>query len=450
MNVMRLKIRVLALVPSFVFCFLLAVWGVFAQEQTILIKNGTLVPVVGNQISNGSILLENGKIAEIGTDITAPSDAYVIDAQGKFIYPGMVALMTSIGVTGYPGAGNDQNEVGVSTPHMDPYDALNPEDSTIEVTRMGGVTTVHTTSGSRNVFNGKSVVINLEGNLAPEMLLKPYAAQIFNIGARQTNRYPSTLPGTASLIRDKLNNAVLYAEKLKKEKAKENQKDKKADKSKETSSPFKRDLEMEALVPVVSGKVPALFLTSNEVTIRNALNIIREYKLKAIIQAGEGIQKYADQLAAAKIPLIWAGTTIVPNRWQPFDFYYCMAGKLAQKGVLFTFAQGGFGSGSHGVRNLPVPAALSVAHGLPEAEAIRALTINAAKILGIDDKVGSLEVGKLANVVIWSGSPIQMRSRVETVIIAGKIIPMTSVQTRLRNKFDKIVRDRLNRKGKKK
>ena len=190
-------------------------------------------------------------------------------------------------------------------------------------------------------------------------------------------------------------------------------------------------------------------MTTNEATIRNALNIIREYKLKGIIQAGEGIQKYAPQLAAAKIPLIWAGTTIVPNRWEPYDLYYRMAGTLAQKGVLFTFVQSGFGSGSHGVRNLPVTAALSVAHGLSEEEAVKALTINPARILGIDDKVGSLEVGKLANVVVWSGSLIQMSSRIETVVIKGKIIPMTSVQTRLRDKFDKIVRERLRKKAKK-
>ena len=436
---MNKKTRILCLA----LLFFLVVYGAFSQEKTILIKNATIVPVVGKNITNGSILLQDGKIAKIGVNITATADAVVIDAQGKYVYPGLVALMTSIGVTGYPGAGDDQNEVGVSTPQMDPYDALNPEDSTVEVTRMGGITTVQTTSGSRNVFNGKSVVINLEGNLASDMLLKAYAAQIFNIGAKQANRYPSTLPGTVSMIRDKLNKALLYAEKQ----TKSTQKDKKEEK--QTDSTFKRDLEMEALVPVVTGKIPVIILTNNEAAIRNALNIIREYKLKGIIQAGEGIRKYAEQLAAAKIPLIWAGTTIVPNRWEPYDLYYRMAGTLAQKGVLFTFVQGGFGSGSHGVRGLPVPAALSVAHGLSEEEAIKALTINPAKILGIDDKVGSLEVGKLANVVVWSGSPIQMSSRIETVVIKGKIIPMTSVQTRLRDKFDKIVRERLRKKAKK-
>jgi imidazolonepropionase-like amidohydrolase len=112
---------------------------------------------------------------------------------------------------------------------------------------------------------------------------------------------------------------------------------------------------------------------------------------------------------------------------------------MAEKGVLFAFEVGG----SHNVRNLPMPAALSVANGLAEEEAIKALTINPARILGIDNMVGSLEVGKTANIAVWSGSPIQMRSRVQQVIISGKVIPLTSYQTRLRDKFEPIVRGRL-------
>lgn len=141
-------------------------------QESILIKNGTIVPVVGNAIPNGSLLIRQGKIAEIGANITAGPGVRVIDASGMYVYPGMVAAMTAIGVTGYPGAGNDQNEIGVSTPHVDPYDALNPEDETIEVTRIAGVTTVHTSSGSANVLNGKSVILNLEGNLASEMAIR--------------------------------------------------------------------------------------------------------------------------------------------------------------------------------------------------------------------------------------------------------------------------------------
>jgi imidazolonepropionase-like amidohydrolase len=119
---------------------------------------------------------------------------------------------------------------------------------------------------------------------------------------------------------------------------------------------------------------------------------------------------------------------------------------LAEKGILFTFDSGGYGPGSRNVRNITRPAAISVAHGLSEKDALEALTINPARILGIADEVGSLEKGKIANVAIWTGSPIQGRSRVETVIIKGKLIPMTSFQTRLYKKFKKIVGERMKKK----
>ena len=411
--------------------------------ETILIKNGTIVPIKSGDSSVGDILIENGRISQIAPNIPPPSGAEVIDATGKYVYPGLVAVMTAVGVTGYPRAGNDTDEVGTSTPHMDPYDAINPEDDCIEVTRVGGITTVQTVAGSRSVINGKSVVLHLGGTLAEEMVAKRYVAQIFNMGATEQNKYPSTRPGVTSYIRDMLNKAKDYAEKQSDSDRKPDT-DKKSENDKDDWS--KRDLALEALIPVVEGKVPVIFITSNEVTIRNALAIIDEYKLKGIIRAGDGLLKYADRIAEANIPVIWAGTESVPERWEPHDLNFHTAAVLAEKGILFTFDPGGYGLGSRSVRNITRPATISVAHGLPETDALEALTINPAKILGIGDEVGSLEEGKIANVAIWTGSPIQERSRVETVIIKGKRIPMVSFQTRLYDKFRKIVEERMKKK----
>jgi len=411
--------------------------------ETILIKNGTIVPVAGGPSSVGDLLIENGRISQIAQNIQPPSGADVIDASGKYVYPGLVAVMTAVGVTGYPRAGNDTDEVGTSTPQMDPYDAINPEDDCIEVTRVGGVTTVHTVAGTRSVINGKSVVLHLGGTLAEDMVAKRYVAQIFNMGATEQNKYPSTRPGVISYIRDMLNQAKDYAKKQSDRDAKSDT-EKKSDNDKD--APAKRDLAMEALVPVVTGKTPAIFITNNEVTIRNALAIIEEYKLRGIIRAGDGILKYADKIAEANIPVIWAGTESVPERWEPHDLNYHTAAVLAEKGILFTFDSGGYGPGSRNVRNITRPATISVAHGLSEQAALEALTISPAKILGMDDDAGSLEKGKIANVAIWTGSPIQERSRVETVIIKGERIPMVSFQTRLYDKFRKIVEERMKKK----
>jgi len=204
---------------------------------------------------------------------------------------------------------------------------------------------------------------------------------------------------------------------------------------------------MEALAPIVRGEVPALFMTSNEVTIHNALQIVKEFNLKGILYAVSDVWKMADRLSEARIPVIWAGTMNVTDRWEPYDLNYRTASLLAEKGIFFAVDQTNFfGPVNWNARNLPMFAGISVAHGLPEEEAIKAITINPARILGVGDRVGSIEVGKTANVVIWSGTPIQMRSRVIELIINGKRIPLTSFQTRLRDKFEKIVRERLKKK----
>jgi imidazolonepropionase-like amidohydrolase len=395
---------------------------------------------VGDPIPNADLLIEKGKISKIGTDLSVPAGAKVIDASGKYVFPGLVAMMTAVGVTGYPGAGNDMDEIGISTPHMDPYDAINPEDDCIDVTRIEGVTTVQTISSSRSVINGKSVVLHLAGNLAEEMVAKRYVAQIINIGAKEQNKYPSTQPGIMAYLRAKFDAAREYAKKQTQKAEKEN------DQNKTKEDFAKRDLELEALVPVVTGKVPVIFITYNEVTIRNALELIQEYNLQGVIRAQSGILKYADRIAQEKIPVIWAGTTGVPQRWEPHDLNYHTAAVLAEKGILFAFDPGGWGPGNRNVRNLTEPAAISVAHGLPREEALKAITLNPAKILGIADEVGSLEVGKIANVVIWTGDPLQGRSRVEAVFIKGESIPLTSFQTRLYDKYKKIVSDRLSKK----
>jgi imidazolonepropionase-like amidohydrolase len=199
-------------------------------------------------------------------------------------------------------------------------------------------------------------------------------------------------------------------------------------------------------VPVVTGKVPVIFLTNDEVTIRNALEITKEYNLKGIIRASTGILKYADRIAKENIPVIWAGTSGIPRRWESHDLNYHTAAVLAEKGLLFAFDPGGYGPGNRNVRNIFTPASLSVAHGLSEKDALEALTINPARILGIQDEAGSLEVGKTANAVIWTGSPLQGRSRVDAVIIKGKLIPMTSFQTQLYEKFKNIVHERMKKK----
>ncbi len=414
-------------------------WG----ADTIFIRNARIVPVVGPTIENGCLLIQDGKISAIAPSLTPPAGVETIDAQGLSVYPGLVAVMTAVGITGYPGAGDDANEVGVSTPQMDPFDALNPEDECIEVARLGGVTTVMTAAGTRNVINGKAIVLNLEGSLAEDMVIRRDAAQVFNLGARQQGKYPVTLPGVVAFIRDKLSQAKRYMERKEAKGSGAGATDEAAGSQMTGEGYFAANPELEALIPVIKRDIPALFMASNEVMIRDALQLIEEFHLQGILHASGDILKFRDRLAAGKIPVIWAGTTRIPERWEPYDLNYHTAAALSANGVAFTFDQLGWGLGNRNVRNLPVPASISVAHGLTEEEAIKAMTIHPANLLGVGDRVGSLEVGKAANIVFWSGSPVRLSSRVEKVIINGRIIPMTSVQTRLRDTFEGIVRERM-------
>lgn len=393
------------------------------SASTLLIKNGKVVTVSGAVLENHSILIKDGFIKKIAPQINMPADCKVVDAENNYIYPGLIAPLASVGVTGYPGAGSDQNETGLFTPQIDPADAINPDDNTINVTRIAGVTTVHTVAGTRNLVNGKSVVMNLEGSLATDLIFKNNVAQIFNPGVKSKKRFPTTAAGAVTFIREKLRKATEYVKKKK-----------------------SGNHQMDALADVIKRKVKAFFVANKEVSVRNSIRLIKDFNLDGVIVSRSGIERHLDDLKKNNIPVIWSGTMSVPRRWQEFDHYYRMAALMEKKGITFAFTASGFGSGSYNARNIPVPAAKSVAHGLSEKTALEAMTINSAEILGIEKSHGSIDVGKTANLVIWTGNPLQMRSRVKTVIINGRVIPMTSIQTELRDKFTKILKERKKRK----
>jgi imidazolonepropionase-like amidohydrolase len=401
--------------------------GLVFGQGAIVIKNGKIMPVSGATITGGSLVIENGKITAVGTNVKTPANARIIDAAGMYVYPGMVAPMTALGLTGYPGAGNDVNEVGLSSPYLDPYEALNPEDETIAVARVDGVTTALTAAGAARLINGKMIALHLDGDLPEDMILKRDIGLVFNTSARQANSYPATFEGVSRFFTDKLDKARQFAAK------------KKAGES-------IRDPEMEALAAVLDGLTPVVFVAQGEVPIRIALRLIDDFKLEGILYtASTDLLKYVDEIAGRKIPVIWAGTTGLPDRWKPVDLNYHMAAVLAEKKILFALSESA-GQGGGNVRRLPVPASLSVAYGLSEEEAVKAVTLNPARIFGLDDRIGSLEVGKSADIVICTKPLIQASAKIKAVFIAGMEIPLTNVQTRLRDKYRRIVEDRMARK----
>ncbi len=351
-------------------------------QEALVIKGGTIIPVSGPSVAGGSLVIEKGRITALGKTVKTPAGARVVDATGQYVYPGLVAPMASLGLTGYPGAGSDINEIGPSTPYLDPFEALNPEDETIAVARVDGVTSCLTPAGISRLINGNLIALHLDGSLPEQMVLQRGVGLVFNTSVRQANAYPSTLEGVSRFFTDKLDKARQYAEKKKGgEKA--------------------VDPEMEALAAVLDGGKRVVFQARDEVPIRIALRLMADYKIKGIL---------------------WT----------------------ASNAIHFAFTDS-TGLGGSNVRRLPVPAALSTAYGLPEEEALKAITLNPARIFGLDDRIGSLDVGKSADVVVCSKPILQASSKIKHVFIAGREIPRQNVQTRLRDMYRPLVEERLGR-----
>jgi imidazolonepropionase-like amidohydrolase len=412
---------------ALILVFLTAAFATAAAQDAVVIRNATIVPVSGAMIPGGSLVIEKGRITAVGTSVKVPAKARIIDAAGLYVYPGLVAPLTAVGLTNYPGAGNDINEVGLSTPYLDPFEALNPEDETINVARVDGVTTVLTAAGTSRLINGRLIALRLDGDLPEDMVLRLDIGLVFNTSAKQATAYPTTFEGVSRFFTDKLDKARQFAAKKK-------------------AGDTARDPEMEALAAVLDGGKPVVFVAQGEVPIRIALRVMADYRIKGILfTASNDILKSLDEIAARRIPVIWAGTTGLPDRWEPVDLNYNVAARLAGKKILFALSESA-GQGGSNVRRLPVAASLSAAYGLSEEEAVRAITLNPARIFGLDDAIGSLDIGKSADLVICTKPLIQASAKVKRVFIAGREIPLENVQTRLRDKYRVLVEERLSRK----
>jgi imidazolonepropionase-like amidohydrolase len=403
-----------------------------AKAETIAIVNGTVVVGDGTVIENGTVLIEDGLIKAVGVDVAVPQGATVIDAEGRRVLPGFIDPCTTIGLVEIRSVEMtvDANEDTLtSTPQVRAGDAINPDSSVIPVTRNAGITTVLVIPGNSNPINGQAAVINLEGRTIDEMLLADGVAQVFSFAQRaeRQNSYPSTRMGLVAFIRQTLYDAQRYAEQAKKAEGEE-------EGGEGAERPRKRDLASEALIPVLAGELPVIAEAHTIQEIRAALEVAKEFKLKLILLNPAHAYKMLDEIKASGVPVLLGETFTVPAETEPYDCYYSLAAKLHEAGIPFAFTTGS----AHGVRNLAEQASISAAYGLPPEAALEALTIRPAEFLGIADKVGSLQPGKIANVVIWSGCPLQLKSKVVRLFIAGKEIPLVSRQEMLRDKFSEI------------
>jgi len=405
-----------------------------AEREAVVIRNATIFPVTSRAIQNGSIVLRSGRIDAVGSNVAAPSDARVIDGTGLFVYPGMIDAGTQLGLTeiGSVPGGDDTQELGDFNPHNVAVTAVNPHSELIPVTRVNGVTTV-ITSAEGGLISGQAGLIDLLGWTPAEMVVRRQVAMVVSypslgggsfgggggFGGQQRSEAErrEELDRRTRSLRSYFADAKAYAE-LKGRVA-------------NAGGVRKVNQAMEAMTPVMRGEMPVIFDVTTADQIRGVLALADTFGVKVVLRGAREAWRLADTLAMRKIPVIVGPTTSVSGADDPYDMTYANPGVLARAGVKIAFQT----SDAANSRNLPYNAALAIAYGLDADAALRALTINPAEIFGVADRYGSLEPGKVANVVVTTGDPTDVRSTVRHLFIRGETVPLDDRHTRLYEQF---------------
>ncbi|HEX8922541.1 MAG TPA: amidohydrolase family protein [Pyrinomonadaceae bacterium] len=409
-----------------------------------VIRNARIVTVSGAEIENGTVVIRNGRIEAVGPanvgqlNVSVPEGAEVIDARGLTIYPGMIDAGTSIGLveinSGAPGT-VDLSEVGDLNPNAQAIVAVNPHSAHINVTRVNGVTTA-VTMPTGGIISGQAAVINLDGTTPFEMAVEPSAALVINFPRVTTTSVDALFNPVQSNLNDALNARDRQLELLRKmlREAESYGRAHDAYARDRTLPRPDRNVSLAALVPFARGERPVMIRANRETEIRAAIRFAEEMKLqRPIILGGNEAWKAAAFLKEKNIPVILTGVLDLPSREDDFyDTLYENAAKLQQAGVRFCISTGNTGAN---VRDLPFHAGMAAAFGLPPAEALRAVTLYPAQIMNVADRLGSIEAGKTANLVITDGDLLDARTHVRYLFINGRQLPLTSRHTELYEQF---------------
>jgi imidazolonepropionase-like amidohydrolase len=383
--------------------------------NAVAIVGAYVVPITAEPIAGATVLIRDGKIAAVGTDIDVPAGTPVIDAAGGWVLPGFIEAHGHVGVheEGEGWAGSDSNELTEPvTAHVRALDAINPADLGFRDAISGGVLAVNVNPGSGNPIGGQTAALKCWGRTVDEMLLRAPAGMKSALGENPKRVYgerkqtPSTRLGTAAVIRGALVDAANYLAKLEAEQSK----------SEADRKPIDRDLKLEALGLVLRREIPWRQHCHRADDIATALRIAAEFGYDLVIDHGTEAHLLADKLAAQDIPVIIGPLFTSRSKVELRNRSLANPGKLAAAGVTIAITT------DHPV--VPInflvhQAALSVKHGLDRDTALRALTINPARIVGVADRLGSIEPGKDADLVIWSGDPLDVLSRVTRALIEG-------------------------------
>lgn len=411
-----------------------------AADDSFLLRGVTIHPVTAPEVANAMLLVQDGKIASMGLKVVAPKGVKVIDGKGLHVWPGMFNCATQIGVNEVSSVRdvNDTNEIGEFLPQVRAIVGVNVESDHIPVTRVNGITSVLTLPASMSggggrrgggantpLIRGMAALLKLDGWTWEEMA--------WNQTAGIQLRWPSIVTRTQSFPEGTVNIPFTEArhtyeeEKRKIEEFFENAR--RYQKAKGTV-PF--EVTYEAMIPVLEGKVPVLVAAQRERPIREAIAFAEKQKVKLILfdvkKPGDALKLIAEK----KIPVIVGQTTDIPlDEDDPYDATFMLPQELDKAGVKFAFAT----YDNQFARNVPYEAAYAVAFGLPHEKAMRALTADAAEILGVGAQTGSIEKGKWADLQVTDGDPLEVRTQVKMLFIHGKSISLETKHTRLYQKY---------------
>jgi len=398
-----------------------------AGAQTIAITGGTVYPVSGAPIANGTVLMRDGRIVAVGTNVAIPADAQRIDASGKIVTPGIVNAATELSVVDIGAVAATRNvsargREGIAAAFT-VWDGLNPASILIPPAKSAGITSV-VIAPRGGLLSGQAAVLHLVEGTAGDMVMRSPVAMVGQIGSPQQANAQSR--GELLLkLREVLDDARAYARR-------------RADYERAQTRQFAASrLDLEALGPVLDGRVPLLLEADRASDIESALKLARDYNVKLIISGAAEAWMVADKLAAARVPVLTGAMNNIPLSFSSLGTRQENAGLLRRAGVTVVIIgnAGGGDEEAFNVRNVRFEAGNAVAYGMTRDDALRAITLTPAEVFGVADRIGSLQAGKDADVVIWSGDPFEFATQPEHVFIRGREVRGPTRQDLLEQRY---------------
>jgi imidazolonepropionase-like amidohydrolase len=413
------------------------------QGKPIALVGGTVHPIAGPEIRDGIVLFAGGKITAVGRDVAIPEGAERIDVRGKHVYPGLIDSLTSLGLVEIPTVRGtvDEEESGTINPNVQAQVAFNPDSELIPVTRSNGVLAV-LTAPHGSLLAGTSAVMQLDGWTWEEMTVRaPIGLHIHWPRMAPTHTWRlddegggalSTRDKALARLRDALADARAYQRTMQAagdQKAPASQNGSQAI----ASSQPPHDARWAALVPVLERKIPVIVHADEIQQLQSAIAWAAHENLRLIIAGGYDAPQCVDLLKKYDVSVIVTGTNRLPlRRDDPYDSAFTVPARLHAAGVKYCLA----GLGRMGnVRNLPYHAAAAAAYGLPPDEALRSITLHAAEVLGVADRLGSLEAGKDATLIVTTGDPLEIATQVTRAFVQGRRVDLSDRQKRLWHKY---------------